>query len=801
MTTWDTAARIERELLKRLFLRPGEEGPVEAIRLDQEELDGLSRDAGASSFDSAVAEALRTDGFLRRQLTGGLAPRYVDDRPSFLRILVLSCLVHRRVEGQGAGHRDYRRELSKVIGSRQMELRGLPVLWRSFADWLFQNHHVLLILPEARFPHIGVSMGLAFPTWRDRSRIEDVFRTLDERYWEQDDRLAAAFLRMSELGADAYGRHLSTWREAYLAGDPDAPSKAFWGAVSDVRASRLGGARLIVRPSHMEPGLVAAFRRRLDGREIPLALIPGETNVGSNGFRRDILRSAARGCIRMSYQGYGRWEDATDGSMVDGLLINDVTAIRSGLKFPSDALRVGTAGWHLLPGRVDPAANEPHRSFAIRRRGAIRAGAGLLHCYPYTPWHMPSSGRIERVELDGGELEIEEDHDGYVRPIGGRLDGRLHMYVDGAGAPRKFAVLAVSSAPEHHRDDLKTYSERFQHLDGPLAGTAPNLPVKNWIPSATSHNPNPEMVALGEALHARCRRGIGLGDAFGLANEIVEAGSPTGWDLLQTFVDSGWFEPIWVEGACAQMLLPRSTNLVQVGNCLLLDGLTGARAIARFRECADAAGAAPKSLVSGPWRLPTWYAEGDDQSLVEMARRYRAEAKEPMWKSPVRLCDVPPIAKLDGHPDVDADFRLRRHRRADRRGSPFWSFDTADGTEIYAWRTAAMLRLFERKGEPAFVWEDGRLLRMARGVVLPASWSRWLRTRTMGNAGPVPVEDGWGYAYPCDVDAAAALSTLTSAVEANTRHPRPSWTQTGRHLHPDLVRVAIVGGTKCRLAR
>ena len=189
----------------------------------------------------------------------------LDSIPGYFVYLYFTCLVASGADDPTLTTGRFRDRLRAMLGHEEASygLRGLGALWESLRDWLRRRDHWRpLVLPDpGHMTLIGYSVRLAFPTFRDRRRLAEIYGDL-----QTDDipvRLVVERFRRRVDDFDAGSRVRYEFRDferRFTRGDLDLGDHPFWTAVSDAatldynpdQRTRARGALVISEPSAID---------------------------------------------------------------------------------------------------------------------------------------------------------------------------------------------------------------------------------------------------------------------------------------------------------------------------------------------------------------------------------------------------------------------------------------------------------------------------------------------------------------------------------------------------------------------
>jgi len=801
----------EHWALEEFFLEPGAHGPIECVEVTDAHVTAFARtddlNAAARMFAVGLGPQSLAHGWL-----SGTKPPPTHGRPWCARILVFACWVQ-VTSLRRSSDRVFEDLLADRLGlASHPGVRGLPSMWEALRRWLWEEHRVDLRLPAGSFRWVGYTVRLPFPTWRDLQRlrgIRDGMRPadLDSR------RMVAERIRFADEAkrTPAFERKFEEWYRAVRVGDPGVAGLAFDRAWTRIASEKVGTADLLV----VEDEFGGLRLEIVERGAVTQTLIPfdGDDDRRLASSTRAALRS---GVVTFASQGFGRWVATSDPTTAAAHLAWPAATHRLDGFDPAKASRVEPIGWLFASWTRPPRITAPESADQVaeaRRADGIRVGSALLGRTPMTPrWFVTGSSAYSFVIEDD---EVAAERSGQV--IGfpeGIWRGTVHLRSEGRDID---GFRLAPEAAEHAADVVKAFDTLIAiPEDGPLYDTAPAVGVPRTARHHGSRSdPGERMTALSEAVYAKSRSGIPMGELIGLAGRAIEglADAPSPWDLLRSFVDGGWLEPGAVAKVAARIFFPRPPCFRQVreggDRLLVLDGMAGLAVRRRVSECADALGLRAAELGGvGPWSLlrmsigPTVKTSetalaartglviaAAPETISPPASRWRADSTTIGYDVPSRW--EPTTARFEAGEAETGIIRLTKRDRSRMDQPPIYVIGDHDGEEILKSPVLAMLRYIERTGGYPFAARGSILVRSVPRVVLPAVWGRWLSMRALACAGPIEIAGVWTYAYPADREAVRTLNRLCAVSE---REQSPRWADRLQAARRDDVPSMSVAG-------
>lgn len=245
--TWDCVT-WSLALFDHFFVRGDSGTPVSRLVMTPGELAkvvGNVREGQVTAKDAFLSAIRMSPRKFRRTLSlASLSDASWDKRnpPPFLSQLLFTCYAAASLDSDTLTEGEFRERLRILLGHPEGSTYGLadlPRLWEALSEWLHQSRdkglpYRSLVLPDpGGMTLIGYSMRLAFPSRRDRSRLEALLRNRD------DDAVPTVPEALQLLGRQI--RHFSRpFREAfarartgYAQGTHSAELEALWSAVLD----------------------------------------------------------------------------------------------------------------------------------------------------------------------------------------------------------------------------------------------------------------------------------------------------------------------------------------------------------------------------------------------------------------------------------------------------------------------------------------------------------------------------------------------------------------------------------------
>lgn len=252
--------QVEKALVDYFLKTSGAYGDSSLICIDvldtslQEALKDFLLDG--KTVKHVLKEATQPVENIRRLFSGVLnLPITGSTLPNFFRYLVLVCYV---VATEGEADNNFRHNLAVFYGSSENtfnQLEGLPSLWKKLEQWMFVNKENLGLrnfkIPQnipSKKKYVGHVYALAFPTWRDRNRLERSFR--EERITTPQELFK--IIKKSNINnkrsdfSDAFGAALDRFNARYEknVNSPMLYEDPFWKVVENikdiVRANKTG---------------------------------------------------------------------------------------------------------------------------------------------------------------------------------------------------------------------------------------------------------------------------------------------------------------------------------------------------------------------------------------------------------------------------------------------------------------------------------------------------------------------------------------------------------------------------------
>jgi hypothetical protein len=777
-------------------------------------LDGLSDSQAQAAFLKQFQRAV-----VQWWLDGRVAAAQgASEYPGYFRYLVLTCLVSATDEGAGETH-DFRKRLGELVdgvGPIQAVSR-VNRLWKSLAAWCDRCREAgepirKVILPNpGTMKLIGCAVRIAFPSWRDRSALTRILRSLPEAVRRSPQRLIEELDRPHHYGrfSPALLSALGDFAHRFRASRSLLGGHRFWRLVEsiDERLQAEGGGtaaarwRLEVSFGGWEQDLVEArlFRGRrrsveagpewegafaelasLPAERLPAAvtrcleqgtLILGEApgavwvldDVGLHNDVTVVVLSRAGG-VADTLPLPTRWRDLSGGWAVSDRLDPDAVAglarrlglaVAGGERLFDLGFEGGVAtrrgSWLGRPGFLPDVRTSPASTISVRpvapTSEELVAGNGTILRPLSAP--SPRTGRWVVVAREGG-ADVER------------------ILVLEADAPERWDWPGETPAWESERE-VETIEER------PAVAAAAGEDADLERSSPLDH--------LLEALYARVGRGRGEAELVELLKPVLP-NTWMVWDVLRSLAEAGWMEVQVYRAWRARRWKLSRPSLVRVGpDTVLVEGAIGAAARRRLAAAAFSAGGRLLSRGGAIWSVPVLIVVGANPNALAAAMEWPLVPSTRPHLAPAPACW--PIEKRSGEgrelaglwdfesglfrpaPNGSPDgIRLERLVRDDDRD--LYRLVVRDSTFLATSRTVAILEAHRRAHKPLFRWSAGSFRRLGRSGHLPLPVARALRRQTLGQSGLLAASSGeWTYTYPADpLSATWAASAFGSAVEA-----------------------------------
>ncbi len=779
---------VEELCLKRYFLEPGSNGPVGSVFVSDDDLLDIFQCSDIETAQQAFVASLPARYLIRDYLTGDCSPPTRAGKPDYVRILVFLCWMQSSRSREG-GERDFRDLLEIHLGESYLGVRllGLDPMWEHLQDYLRRTFRIELELAEfdENLRHIGRTLRMAFPTWRDR----DTFRRL-RKVLEPDDLLSplsvSSKLKTSKdlipRRATSFKHNFRLFDKVRQEGSGDYVETPFWQAWYRIVA--LDQRLEVLELARGEFGELELFRvSPVGGRTRIVSPNEALTSV-SPALARDI----SSGNVLLEDLGFGRFRSTTSATSSVMLLKRSKL-----LECPPSAIRSAqalTQDWALVffSGRfkVEPKAANGESIFAWR--DGIKVGSAYLGRFPLSPRLIKSASDSVRVSFEGDEMKMLEVDDGFGFPPGNYTGKAVATTRN-----ERREIMLVARANEFDRSTIRIFdASREISEDEHLQGSVPSMDfeVEGW--EGQRGPACAEMVTIGEALYARSALGLSLGEVFGLVSRVIqdtELNKEAAWQVIRVFTDAGWFDAALLRAFPARRIVQRLPEAQTLGpTAMLIGGPTPLVVVERITVAAAKCGAKLKVMEgSSPWSLPRYLIETvDARQQEEVLARLDFVSSHKPWPAGNMAADrtgvhgYSAIASFDEGRglfaqqfDVSITEGLYRMARGDEQRNPFLYRSIVRGmpSTTYVSPTIAILDHGARRRQPLFASDGKVLLALRKRTHLPSSWARWLSDRTMTNSGLIDVDGDWVQAYPIASRSEAALAKLVRmerAVAAGT---------------------------------
>ncbi|SEE27345.1 hypothetical protein SAMN05444161_5296 [Rhizobiales bacterium GAS191] len=787
-------------------------------------------DATPSELAAAAVEHGITENVAQGEFVSGFNPRTVQawlngdhappardgELPGYFRYLVLTALVSATEEGVGRNH-DFRDRLGALFGAGRLNsVSGVNVLWRALVGWCERRRAAgepirPVVLPSHRNMNlIGYAVLIAFPSWRDRSALTRVLRTIPAEIRRHPERLGQELARPQQLtrlpsavvGAfEHFQRQMRADRRMLL-------GHRFWSLVRSIDAQleeERHGVRAVrwtleARFGGWEQDVLELRLSRRTVRGAPI----GEDFEGSlqdlvavptSDLPTGLAKAVEQGALIFGEGPGASWilddEGAPDDALALVLARDDSVARR----WPFDAAwkPLGDGWW--VSGKLDALT----LAGLCQALGYGRDGDGRLADLTLTdgvktgraawlgrPGLLPtvSASRTSRVSirpLQGStdivtlsrttpkwRLQASE-------PVSGRW---LLSAAEGPDETDKVLVLEADAPERWEWPEVPT--GKFA-LDADLAfanGRPESLRTLAVGPGARLNDPEP-LAHLLEAVYAGAPS---LGWAESKLVPLLEPHLPRPhfvWDVLRALAEAGWLEPYASVGWRARYWRLRQPTLLPLSpRTALVEGAVAAAAEHRLAEAVSRhGGRLTRQLGLSEWapsvlliEIPSIADLADVLSWPvltphepEFAAAPRCWPEEPrttrgrelagVWSFELGLFLTP-----EANHKAPSEVVLQRWVRERKDDRDLYRVVSEEEDFITSSRTVAVLEAHRRRGTALFRWSGGRLERVSRNGHLPLLVARSLRRRSLLGSGPAELGEGvGGYLYAADARAARWL--------------------------------------------
>lgn len=698
------------ELLTAHYLRsdgPSGASPIRSIDATSEELARAAGEANLSPSEAVASflRAFRPSYDAPEVLRGFRRPPASGAVPGFFRYLVLSAHVP-AVAVENAASKDFRVNLGKVLGwpGPLDNVSALPGLWEELHRWCEARRAEgkpfrRLVLPDpGSWTHIGYSVRLAFPSWRDRERLARRAAEVGSARLAAP-RSAIALLK-HEIDFGGYSPAMrdafDDFRSRFQRGERLLSSHRFWRLLNEVTGSPVATAAqgLTAQP-------VLRLIADLDGADGELEFIPTGVQddegasaryagpaglvlpqvarvAGEAGSAcREISQAATAGLLLFVERDWGSWHfqplTSVRGQAI-ALARSDVVGRLAHVR----AKWTPAGGDWSLSSRLPPGLVEEAVSAVLRARpapaddelatvalvGAVRTGLALLGRPTTLPWVRASSSAVMRLEPAAGargHLRVEErpgnrpfDTGLWALAADGTVGGSWRLLVreaDGDEGGEAEVLLRLDEAAVEHVD-LANPDRSPENLEWEpdMLAAAGGAAVIRPLPAEAGWRGDERLVDLLEAVYAGGRSGWAEADLVPLIRRILpEADPQAAFDVLHLLQSCGWLEPrLLVQWKGRRWFLRPPRVLVVCGGdgpYALLDGATPLAVRERFRAAlAHGSTDVVERAPCGGWGIPILVGRTDAPSEVASAlgvelseaSAVRAEAAPLCWPQETR---------------------------------------------------------------------------------------------------------------------------------------------------------------------
>ncbi|VVT31128.1 hypothetical protein [Rhizobium sp. EC-SD404] len=800
---------FESWCLDRFFLSPGSRGPIVRIEVSDTDLAERFGLEDGTAISSAFRRQLPSVVKVAKILSG-IHPAPYDIEPSsqpgetplrvprFVPLLVYLCWIQ-ATGYRERGDRDIRLLIENHFGQAITDLTELPKLWKLLADYLSRKFDIELRLPEGGFRYVGATVALPFPTWRHLTKLRKLRNSIEKKSAKDRSQkepllerhaVMSAFStnrEMTDFCSSQYGHGLRDafheWRRSVSINGLDLQDLAFDRAWVRVVGEKRPIANLEFTIDDFGQTQFFVVHSN-ESRERISSPMEGRVH-----FAKWLTSALDKGAVYLAPLGFGRW--ATSETCQSRYALFDRRQEKLSRKLTIESNQI-TEGWWLAETELEDPRHEGSTEPNFRMRNAIRVGGSYLGMWPMAP-SFEFSGAVKPTALQDGKI-----HEMYSRGNVAFLPetvepGKVSIIL---GETRRSLNL-VQLAEEHQSDQIRHLSEDVAiPEDGDLLDTCPAISEAARELGA-AYNPHRRLIALGEALYTRGRRGMTMSDFINLCDRARDDEvEPSPFDIARAFVDAGWFEPASNRRYPGRLFFLRPLRLRSVSiegtRWHMLDGPTPLRTYQRLTTCARECGLRTKEVGGvGNWSLPKILIEvapHKDQHLreciaikdIELPNVSRTAAAA--WSTPLSIEDRDePSTWNPGSGYFDARLssepvRLERHEYSQDERAPVYAVRTASSVETFHSPTLALLRYRDLGVSRPYETMDSRIVRRGERLdYLPAAWGRWLGNVHLRNAGPVMTKNGFSYAYPADRQSLDLVNTLCRLVEEPAGDIVPEW--------------------------
>lgn len=744
-----------------------------------------------------------------------LAP--TDHLPQCFSHLVLSCHAAMATEDDSDSSNNLRVRLAELLGCRATELTHLRIndCWQHTQAWC-QNHaeaYRPIELPGTvgRYTQIGYTLRLAFPTWRDKSRLhkhvqqEDVF-SLEQALLALDDENLAAFTL-------AFQSLFREYKELIQQKEADRLETRFGRFLFDVLARE--------KIPSVEPSV--CLQQDLHGRWIIIdergkqqaaGLALQSMSTDNRHSRFNIYKLAAQGIVFFEEHGYGQYKAMAKPAecAVGGLAWNNFAPLRVIMnKFPS-GIPLGT-GWQFLPDLNNKKFGEileELRCSALLEKvfpvNVFRLEGGfqlqnafltrnnllpLLHVLREGIVSLTSSaGKIIFSEISpaNSTFSLERSAAHLKEKCVLRYVGKLHN--DTLKKQRNFFF--HDAAPFHAKELITTSEFLMPFSETRLANAAPKslcFQHKHAPPEEVRHACMDDME---EALYFFGRTGWNMQELLRLLHAVLPKQSMA-WDMLRCLEESGWLAVGWGKrwGVRRYFLVPHS--LIPTPQGILLWGARPRVIRDAFAEAVEKAGGivqqrggiseyAPSLLMACHISVESLQQQIEEVHENPWPVEGAARLPQSIAHHPPEVASAQPSSKhvADRWYDWEAgEFTLQKSARSVHKGFTLCQMTTSPDKSYHRLyqlahddvlrlttpvRNAALWEAHKAAQCRLFIFKNDAFCRCGREGYLPLPVARALIHAHAQCSGPGGEGSGESYVYPCAQRNMPAILALSGAV-------------------------------------
>lgn len=786
--------------------------------------------SGVANLDEESAQRAFLAQFDRHSIHSWLSgewkpPNRGSALPGYFRYLVLTALVSATETGAGQTQ-NFRMRLGELLKCEGQfsSVSGVNGLWRGIADWCNRRRAAGEPFRRVKLPPfgnanlIGYAVRIAFPSWRDRTALTRIMRSLPIAVRRSPERLVQELRRSryADQLPDAVNVALIDFGAALHGRSRMLLGHRFWRLATsiDLRLSNEEGGqnvewwRLDVQFSgwEMDVARLKLFRGRRGGNDhtqqecalqeleaVAAKQLPAKL---AKAFRDGVLILVETPGMVWRLDDEIPLDDASaiviarDGSIADNWGVTtewrrlEGTWRRSG-RVDADALKELRRQLGLEPAGV--------RLVDLTVSGGVKTSRSTWLGRPgLLPKIVASTGTfasLEIVQVTQGNLQLRGQAPIWSLATTTPIEGRWRVLAQEAMSDTDRVLCFESEAPEHWE-----FPEIGRGLEAERDVAVDAEEVETAVPPLVGERPATGFLDdILEAIYAAPPRGWSEGNLVEMLLPLMPHEHFI-WDFLRGLAEGGWLEALILTSWRGRVWRLKKPHLRDLGSHgIVAAGALGFMARRRLERLVTSMGGNVKYLAGvSDWAVPLPLIRGVD--VIELAKLLDWSVNRPRRPRFVQAPNCWPTEARSGNGRSLAgtwsfeagvfvaptrggeDVGIRLDRLVRENGDDRDIFRVVGGGNefISSSRAAAIIESHRRLCFPLFQWASGKFQRLKRGGHLPLEMAQALVARASCASGPLsPAQGKWGYAYPADLQAAKRVErTLGQAIQLS--HSRAS---------------------------